>query len=167
MDPRVAALALVLGFSTSAFAQPPNMRVAEYMTRKKQINAEYVTAQAACNAPGARSREICLAEALGKEHVAKADLEVDYRSTPRTQLEASEARADATFWLARERCGDVAYPLQERCVQDAKAAEIVTKAQAKERSRAAQAKLLAEEDRALARALADPGKNRSHDISAK
>lgn len=133
-----AAAALMLGLSANAGATPPNMSIGVYMARLKQIEASYAADRAACRA-SATSRadrsEICLADAMGNDHVAKANLEVDYRSTPRTLLEASDARASAAFWVARERCADLVFTLQAACVQDAKAAAVAAKAEARLRSR--------------------------------
>src|SRR5436853_3591524 len=113
MSSRVIWVVLGAGLCNIALAAPPNMSLADYLARKKQLSAEYRSVQVACSANPSSDREICLAEAMGKDRVAKADLEVAYRSTPRTRFEASEARAEARFWLARERCVDFALALQD------------------------------------------------------
>ena len=105
-----------------ASAERPNMPLADYLARMKQLSAEHRTAQRACGANPSSDRDICLARALGADRIAKADLEVAYRSTPRTRFEASEARAQALFWVARERCIDAAHSTRAACLHDADAA---------------------------------------------
>jgi hypothetical protein len=102
-------------------AERPNMSLADYLARKKLLSVEHRDARAVCGAHSSSDREICLAEVLGADTIAKADLEVAYRSTPRSRFEASEARARATFWVARERCAEIAQPIRQVCLHDADA----------------------------------------------
>ncbi|HEU0203270.1 MAG TPA: hypothetical protein VFR86_22920 [Burkholderiaceae bacterium] len=148
---RFVLFALVLSPALGAQAAPPNMALAEYLARKNELTAAYVSLRAACNALWLNGREICLAEAMAKDVVAKADLEVAYRSTPKTRYEALQARAEAAFWVAREHCGAVAPALRAGCVQDAKAVEMAARADAKVRMKASEAKIIADEDSAMAR----------------
>jgi hypothetical protein len=130
MAGRLVCLVLAAGLSSLACAAPPNMSLADYLAKKKQISAEHRSAQVACDVNPSTSREICLAEAIGRDEVAKADLEVAYRSTPRTRYEANEARANARFWVAREQCGDAARPVQDACLRDAKTARLAAQTSA-------------------------------------
>lgn len=137
---RLALAGLVAGLMLPcAHAQPASMSLAVYLARHKQIGVDYAEARSACSAGGSNvnAREVCLADAMGRDHVAKANLEVDYRSTSRTLLEANDARTTAAFWSARERCGDLVFRLQAACNQEAKAAEVAAKADARLRSRTA------------------------------
>ena len=150
-DPKVrwvsgfTCLVVIAGLSSLAWAAPPNMSLADYLARKKQISAEYRSAQVACGGNPSTRREICLAEAMGVDGVAKADLEVAYRSTPRTRYEANEARADARFWVAREQCADFARPLQDACLRDAKTARLAAQTKATVLMKAGEADLVAYE----------------------
>jgi hypothetical protein len=130
MNPRLIALLLTAALPTLVGATPANMSVADYLLRKKQITTETRAAQSACGMNPSRDRELCLAKAVGVDSVAKADLEVAYRSTPRTRLEASEARAQARFWIARERCADTPQELRSDCLRDARSGLLAAQADA-------------------------------------
>ena len=142
---RLTCLTVTAGLSSLVCAAQPNMSLADYLARKKQISAEYRSAQVACGVNPSTPREICLAEAMGIDGVAKADLEVTYRSTPRTRYDASEARADARFWVARERCVDATRPLQAACLRDAKTARLAAQTTATVLMKAGEADLAAYE----------------------
>lgn len=129
-------LALLPGLAGAA---PPNMSVADYLVRKRQIDVSSRTAQSACNVNVSEPREVCLSMAIGNAGVAKADLEVAYRSTPRTRFEASEARAQARFLLARERCTEAAQALRGECTRDARTARLQAQADAAAAMHAAEA----------------------------
>lgn len=161
MGSRFIAIVLAAGLAGIASAAPPNMSVANYLERKKQISAEHRTAQAACGADLSSGREICLAEAASKDVVAKADLEVAYRSTPRTRYEASEARADARFWVARERCADAARLNRDACVRDAKTVRLAAQAEGTVLMKAAEAQYLIDESCANGSATAEQRRMRA------
>lgn len=148
----LVALAILPGL---AGATPANMSVADYLARKRQIDVGTRAAQAACGANPSSQREICLSVALGDDVVAKADLEVAYRSTPRTRFEATEARAQARYLLARERCADTAQALRSGCTRDARGERLAAQADATAVMRAAEA------DAVAAEACAATGANRA------
>jgi hypothetical protein len=165
---RYALLGLLLGagLANSAAAGSPNMSLADYLARKKQISAEHRYAQGVCGSNPSPLREICLAEALGRDSVAKADLEVAYRSTPRTRYDASDARAEARFWVARERCDDGSAALtQDACVRAAKAVLVDARADAVVLRKAAEADVAT--DQACADASLIPGHQRSRACAAR
>jgi hypothetical protein len=120
-------------------AERPNMSLADYLARKKLLSAEHRGAWVACGVNPSVDRDICLAEAVGADWIAKADLEVAYRSTPRSRFEASAARAQAIFWVARERCTDIARAIREVCLEDADATLVGALAGAKAQMKAAEA----------------------------
>jgi len=138
MRNRLIGIVLGAALCNVAAATPPNMSLADYLARKKQISVDYRAAQAACGANPSSNREVCRAEAMGRDGVAKADLEVAYRSTPRTRYEANEARADALFWVARERCDDSGRLLRDTCLRDAKEARLAARSSASLRMHAAE-----------------------------
>lgn len=157
---------LAAGLANSAAAASANMSLADYLARKKQISAEHKYAQGVCGSNPSLNREICLAEALGRDGVAKADLEVAYRSTPRTRSEAIEARAEARFLVARERCDDGSGAFkQDACVRSAKAVFEEARADAVVLRKAAEADLAA--DQACADASRTPGQQRSRVCAAR
>jgi hypothetical protein len=65
-------LALSLAFSVNAMAQ--NMSKDEYKAADKRIAAEDKSDKARCASLAANAKDICKAEAKGKDKVAKAEL---------------------------------------------------------------------------------------------
>lgn len=156
---------VLAGLADSAGAASANMSLADYLARKKQISAEHKYAQGVCGSNPSLNREVCLAEALGRDTVAKADLEVAYRSTPRTRSEAIEARAEARFLVARERCDEGGALKQDACIRSAKAVLVEARADAVVVRKAAEADLAT--DQACADASALPGHQRSRACAAR
>jgi hypothetical protein len=150
---RFAVFVAALLVSGGAAADPSNMPLSEYLAKKRVFAADYRSARSVCAAKPWRDGEICRVEALGRDVIAKADLEVAYRSTPRTRYEASEARSTADFWLTRERCADVDHRLQRACLQDAKAVQLAARAEAEQTMKIAESRRIADEARATARAV--------------
>jgi hypothetical protein len=133
----VLSILLIAAMPGSVAAERPGMSLDDYLARKKQLSAVFLAARTRCQSLS--SREICLAEATGADSVAKADLEVAYRSTPRSRFEASEARARARFGVARERCTDATPPTREACLREASAQLDAAVAAAARRMKAAEA----------------------------
>ena len=72
-----------------------------------------------------------MAEAKGKESVAKAELEVEYKPSPKARYEARVAKAEADFKVAKEKCNDKGGNMKDLCVKEADAALTSAKADAK------------------------------------
>ena len=85
----------------------------------------------ACAPRSGNAKDICLAEANGKEKVAKADAEAAYRNTPKEREGARVARAEATYSVGKEKCDDFAGNAKDVCVKEADAALVKAKADAK------------------------------------
>jgi len=103
MANRLVASLLAAGCYSSALAGSLDTSLADYLAAKRQLSTQLRAAKAACDADWSQPREICLTEAMGNDWIAKADLEVAYRSTPRSRFEASAARADARLSLPGEQ----------------------------------------------------------------
>ena len=125
----VIALAISIAFSTVAVAQ--NMSKDVYKASKDKISTEYNVDRAACNSFSDNKKDICVAEAKGKEKVAKAELEASYEPTSKHHYKVRIAKADATYGVAIERCDDLAGNAKDVCVKEAKAAKTAAKADAK------------------------------------
>ncbi|HTT39411.1 MAG TPA: hypothetical protein VMH32_17290 [Burkholderiales bacterium] len=106
------------------------MSLTDYLATKRQLSTEYRAAKVACDADLSQEREICVIGAMGKDWIAKADLEVAYRSTARNRFEASAARADARFWLARERCTEIAQADRLGCLEAARTLHLAARDEA-------------------------------------
>jgi len=119
------AAAIALAFSAGALAAQ-GMSKDEYKAAQNSIAAEYKSAIAGCGSLLANAKDVCMAEAKGKEKVAKAELEA------RDKARAVRiAKAEADYAVAKEKCDDKAGNDKKDCVKEAKAAETRAKAAAK------------------------------------
>ena len=102
-----------------------------YDTAVKNAETQYKTDKAACDARSGNAKDICLAEASGKEKIAKADAEAAYKATPKAREDARDARAEATHAVAKEKCDNLSGNAKDVCVKEADAALVKAKADAK------------------------------------
>lgn len=107
-------------FATAAMAMTP----AEYTSAKNRISADYKMHKAHCDPMKGNAKDICKKEAEGKENVAKAELEVQYKPSDKTQYNARKAQADADYAVAKEKCDDLTGNAKDVCKKDAKAAHV-------------------------------------------
>lgn len=145
----IITMALSLAFSTGAIAQ--NMSKDDYKAGKDKIAAEYKSAKAACDSLSGNPKDICVADAKGKEKVAKAELEAGYKPSNKATYEVSVAKAEADYAVAKERCDDMSGNAKDVCVKEAKAAETTAKANAKAQMKTAEANVTAKEKTTEAR----------------
>jgi hypothetical protein len=97
----------------------------------KNAEAQYKMDKDACSSRSGNAKDICLAEANGKEKVAKADAEAAYKNTPKEREDARVTRAEATYNVAKEKCDDLAGNSKDVCVKEANAVLVKAKADAK------------------------------------
>jgi hypothetical protein len=102
-----------------------------YKADKDKIEAQYKADKDKCSGLSGNAKDICQAEAKGHEKVAKADLEAQYKNTDRARYEAREAKAEADYDVAKEKCDDMKGNDKDVCVKEAKAAQTKAKADAK------------------------------------
>ena len=121
------AAAVSLAFSAGVRAAP-GMSEDEYKTDKSKIAAEHKSAKAACSSLVANAKDVCVAEARGKEKVAKAELEARYKPGDKTSRAVRVANAEADYAVAKEKCDDKAGNGKKICVKEAKAAKARAKA---------------------------------------
>jgi hypothetical protein len=84
-----------------------------------------------CSSRSGNAKDICLAEATGKQKVAKADAEAAYKNTPTAREDARTTRAEATHSVAKEKCDELSGNSKDVCVKEADAALVKGKADAK------------------------------------
>src|SRR6202162_96990 len=97
----------------------------------KNAETQYKVDKDACSSRSGNAKDICLADANGKEKVAKADAEAAYKNTPKTREEARVTRAEATHNVAKEKCGELSANPKDVCVKEADAALVKAQADAK------------------------------------
>ena len=75
----------------------------------------------ACDALRDNAKDVCEEEAEGKEKVEKAELEHRYKPTASTARKVDEAKAEAAYEIAEEKCEDQKGDAEKVCKADAKA----------------------------------------------
>jgi len=131
---RIPLTLIALALSGAALAQTapaPGMSREAHQAQKDRIEADAKAARAKCDGMPGNAKDICKAEAKGAEKVSKAELEAQYKPSPRNDEKLRDARADAAYDVAKERCDDQQGKDKDACVQQAKSARTVAKAQAK------------------------------------
>ncbi len=124
------ATAIVLAFSAGTVAAQ-SMSKDEYKAAQKSIAADYKSASASCGSLKANAKDVCIAEAKGKEKVAKAELEARHKPGEKAAYSVSIAKAEADYAVAKEKCDDKSGADKTACVKEAKAVEARAKADAK------------------------------------
>ena len=104
---------------------------AEYDTQKNQVTADYKVNRDKCGSLQDNAKDICMSQAKGAEKVAKAELEAQYKPSPKNTREVAMIQADTAFDTAKEKCDDLAGNAKDVCVKDAKAAHVKAKEDAK------------------------------------
>jgi hypothetical protein len=121
-----------------------------YKAAEDRIAAEYTTDKAKCDPLSGNTKDICIAEAKGKEKVAKADLEARYEPTAKNHYKARVAKAEADYAVANEKCDDKVGNDKDICVKEAKAVETRLKADAEAQMKTSEANKAASEKSAEA-----------------
>jgi hypothetical protein len=98
---------------------------------KSSADTQYKADKEACASLAANAKDICMAQAKGKDNVAKADAEAAYTNTPKARESARIVVAQANYDVAIEKCDDSAGNAKNVCVKEAKAALVKGKADAK------------------------------------
>ncbi|WP_301101116.1 hypothetical protein [Propionivibrio sp.] len=150
---KLAALAIGFAFSAGAMAQ--TMTKTEYKDSKTKISTEYKAAGKDCAALSGNANDICVAEAKGKENVAKAELEAGYKPSTKNHYNVLVAKAEADYEVAIQKCDDLSGNVKDVCVKEAKAAQTTAKADAKAQKTTAGANATATEKTAEARSDAN------------
>ncbi len=128
-----------LGIAGPAAAQMMNapktaampMSKDSYTAAKTSADAQYKIDKDACASMSGNAKDICVAEAKGKEGIAKAEADAAYENTPKARESARVAHAQATHDVAIQKCDDLAGNPKDVCVKEASAALVKGKADAK------------------------------------
>jgi hypothetical protein len=134
------ALAIAVGLAFSAGATAQSISKDQYRSGEDRITAEYKAAKAGCGSFSGNARDICHAQASGRESIATAELEARYKPSEDASYKMRVARAEADYGVARQRCDDSAGNVKDVCVQEAKAAAVAARADAKAQMKTADAR---------------------------
>ena len=126
---KASAIAISLAFCTAAIAK--DMTKSEYKLNKEKISSQYTIDKEACSILANNANDICEEQAKGKEKVAKADLEAEYKPSVDSRYKASVAKANADFAVSKEKCDDLAGNTKDVCAKEASAIHTNAKADAK------------------------------------
>jgi hypothetical protein len=124
------AAALSLAYAGPLFAAD-NMSKDQHKSEKQRIEQDAKAAREKCKDMKGNAKDICMAEAKGQEKVAKAELELKQKDTPKNRYDVAAAKADADYNVAKEKCDDMKGKEKDACQKDAKAARDNAKKQAK------------------------------------
>ena len=102
-----------------------------YDVAVKNADAQAKVDKDACTSRTGNAKNICLAEANGKEKVAKADAEAAYKNTPKAREDMRDTRAEANYSISKQKCDALAGNPKDVCVKEADAALVKAKADAK------------------------------------
>ena len=131
------AAAVSLAFSTGAIAQ--GMTKTEYKNAKEVITTEFKSARLGCVPMSGNAKDICMAEATGKQKVAMAELDSRRAPGAKRTYDLGIARASADYSVAKEKCDDMTGDAKKTCVTDAKAVQAKARSDAKAEMMAATA----------------------------
>ena len=123
------ALALGLSFGVTAFAD--TMTKAELKDARTKIEADYKAALVPCDSLAGNPKKICTVEAKGNKKTSLAKLDASNDPTAKHQQQASDAKAEAAYDLAHQKCQEQTGNAKDVCIKEAKAAEVAAKADAK------------------------------------
>ena len=125
------AAAFALAGAAQAQTQTPSTSADRKMKNadEDKIEAQYKSDKAKCDGMSGNAKDVCQKEAKGKEKVAKAELDQKNSPSARNQRKVDEAKADAKYEVAKERCDDLKGKEKSACEKDAKAAHEKDKAE--------------------------------------
>ena len=75
-----------------------------YDSAVRNAEAQYKINKDACDSRAGNAKDICLAEAKGKEKVAKAELDQKKNPSVRNERKVAEAKAEHKYHVAKEKC---------------------------------------------------------------
>lgn len=127
----ISSILVVLGFAFSGSAIAQNMSKDEHEAAEKSIVAQYKLDKEKCESLTGNAEDICVADAKGKEKVAKAELEAKFKPSKEATYKVSVAKAEANYDGAKEKCKDKKGNDHEVCEKEAKAALEKAKSDAK------------------------------------
>jgi len=110
----IASTCLVAG-QASALTQD------EYKVAKEKIEADYKVDKKQCDTLKGNAKDVCHKEAKGKEAVAKAELEQQYKPSDKHARDVQEEKIKAKYEVAKEKCDDLKGDAKSACEKQAKA----------------------------------------------
>jgi hypothetical protein len=120
MKIQLISMAVALACAAGAQAQDTSKRQVKNADQDR-IEAESKAAKVRCDTMQGNAKDVCQKEAKGQEKVAKAELDAKTKPSAANQRKAKEAKAEAEYDVAKERCEDQKGNDKDVCEKDAKA----------------------------------------------
>jgi hypothetical protein len=127
----VAGVSAAQTYSPRTTLATASMTKDGYAQAKKDADALYKIDKNACSSLSGNANDICIAEAKGKDEIAKAEAAAAYENTPKAREATRVAYAQANYNISMEKCDDLAGNRKDVCVKEAKAELVKGKADAK------------------------------------
>jgi hypothetical protein len=138
MKPIVTSIALAVSLAFAASVQAQTDRKAA-KAEHERIEAEAKADKAKCDPMKGNAKDICMAEAKGKEKVAKAELDAKTeKDHVKAQKKVSDAKAEAAYEVAAQKCDDQKGEAKDACMKQARVDRDKMKGNAEKRADAAQ-----------------------------
>lgn len=150
----IKLIVIVTSMAWSLGGLAASMSKADYQASHERISRDQKVAKENCNSMSGNARDICIAEASGKQRIALAELDWAYKPSAKTKSQVLVTKAEAEYAVAIQRCDDLSANPKDLCVREAKAAEASAKADAKAEMKAADAGRVADEKSATAQGKA-------------
>lgn len=132
MKHAIIAVAMTMAFGAgAAFAAGNAMSREDHQARKERIEADYKAARQQCDGMKGNAKDVCMAQAKGKNEVVKAQLEAQRDPGPKRDSHVQKKQAEADYNVARQKCDDLRHVARDACRNDAKATYEHAKDQAK------------------------------------
>jgi hypothetical protein len=125
MKKHLLMLAVVSCFAAT---QAGAMTGDEFKVAKEKIEADYKVDKAKCDTLKDNAKDVCQKEAEGKEKVAKAELDQQYKPSDAHARKVREQKVEAAYEVAKEKCDDLKGDAKDACQKQAKAEEAKGKA---------------------------------------
>jgi hypothetical protein len=131
---------LMFAFAGAAGAADTTMTKDAHKAAKDKIEEQAKADKKACDAMKDNAKDICQAEAKAKEKIAKAELEAQYKPSPRNDEKVKLMKAEGDYEVAKEKCEDQKGDGMTACKKEAKATYDKAKAEIKQANAKADAK---------------------------
>ena len=113
-------LALAATFCMASANAATSMSKRTYEGAKDDIKATYHAAHESCEQQSGNAKDVCMESVKGQEKVALAYLEYHYTGKEKDRLKLHEAKYEARYEVAKEKCDDLSGDAKDVCVRDAK-----------------------------------------------
>ena len=93
----------------------------EYKREKDLVEADAKAAKEACKSLKDNAKDVCQAEAKGKEKIAKKELDLTKNPNDKNAADLEKMKVEVAYEIAKEKCEDLKGTDMTKCKKDAKA----------------------------------------------